>query len=185
MSKEGVFPRRIEALARKALEKHHSHFDVILDGLAGADVVVEVAKGLYAEGTIAAAALALAIADKEGMTLGYISAAYYTSLLNSSPLHTDFYGFEDSTELLSASELMVMSDLSMVGAGTAHIIDGYLSHRWAQGQQTIICGYNVPDNISHTGETIDGYSGYPLLSSRIHRTCRYWSPEFFKKTKVK
>ncbi len=85
--------------------------------------------------------------------------------------------------MMEESDVIVVSDLSMVSSRVAHEIDGFLMRRWNDGLQSILSGYNVQEKLSHTAETIDGYAGYPLLASRIHRSCLYWSPGFFPPTR--
>lgn len=180
--KQGIFPPRIEKHARYALDKHKDAFDLPLELIGKKDLIVDV-PGLYAESLIAAAAVGLRYCDNAGLTLGYFSATRYMRMVTSDAATA---GFESFDEMLETSEVMVVSEISHVPAKVATMLDAYLYQRWCNDLRTVVCGYNIPPKMSaHEAETIDGFSGYPLLSSRMHRTVLLWEPTFFTKTGAK
>lgn len=180
--KTKVLPPKIDRLAHAALEKHSGEFDQVIEAVKGYDVIVDV-PSMYAESLIAAAAIALRYCDGQALTFGYFSAPWYGRLAASDAAVCGFETFED---MMTSSDAMVISELSHVSAKIASVLDAYIYRRWQEDKRTILCGYNVPPKGTiHTAETIDGFSGYPLLASRLHRSVVYWSPKFFKATKLK
>jgi len=176
---ENVFPPKVERLANLVRKKHKDVLAEVAACAAELDHIVDV-PGLYAESLISAAALAMTLCRETGQTLGYFSATRYMGMIKRNGA---ICGFDSAEEMLEDAEVMVISELSLVPSSVSSILDGYIYRRWAEDQRTIVCGYNIPPARSrHEAETIDGYSGYPLLSSRIGRTVLYWDPKFYKDT---
>lgn len=176
---ENVFPPKVERLANIVRRRHRNDLAEVVADAVKLDHIVDV-PGLYAESLIAAAALAMMLCEETGHTLGYFSATRYMGMVKQ---NDSICGFDSAEDMLESAEVMVVSELSLVPSSIASILDGYLYRRWADDQRTIVCGYNVPPSRTrHEAETIDGYSGYPLLSSRLERTVLYWEPKFYRDT---